>query len=150
MTNEEDVVEVPGAFPRVLVVSNFSSEPEEIPLASLLEEYGRGKYTWIYQTVMDTFMKTLPDKITLAILDVGLVAGIHRDVLDKLLQEGKMLVLAHVTDDRPAALKFLHDHSDIWYLKKPASLHRVLEIVDAAAAGERPPRIRLGNSDSGE
>jgi hypothetical protein len=130
--------------PRVLVISEFAAEPVETNLFSLLQEYGQGKYTWIYQTVMDTCMKTLPGDIILAILDVGLITGIHREVLDKLLLEGNMRVLAHVTDDRPGTLKFLREHNTIWYLKKPASLHDILAAVDAASAAENPPELQTG------
>lgn len=133
--------------PRILIISEFTTDPDELDLFSLLQEYDQEKYTWIYQTVMDTYMKTLPDKITLAILDVGLISGIHREVLDKLLQEGNLLVLAHVTDGRPGALKFLQEHGGIWYLKKPTSLHKIMAIVDAAAAGEKPPQIKTGETE---
>lgn len=130
--------------PRVLVISEFTARPAELGLLSLLQEYGQGKYIWIYQTVMDAYMKTLPGDITLAILDVGLITGIHREVLDKLLQEGSMRVLAHVTDDRPGTLKFLREHDAIWYLKKPASLHDILAAIDAANAAENPPELKTG------
>lgn len=130
--------------PRVLVISEFTAEPDELNLLSLLQEFGQEKYIWIYQTVMDTYMKTLPDNITLAILDVGLITGIHRELLDKLLQEGSMRVLAHVTDDRLGTLKFLREHDTIWYLKKPASLHDILAAIDAANTGENPPELDTG------
>lgn len=134
--------------PRILVISEFTTDPDELDLVSLLREYDQEKYIWICQTVMDTYMKTLPGDITLAILDVGLISGIHREVLDKLLQEGQMLVLAHVTDDRPGALKFLREHGGIWYLKKPTSLQNILAIIDAAAAGEKPSQFQTGETET--
>lgn len=121
---------IESSLPRILIIAEMEDLNEEANLPQLLLDLGSDRYRWECWTVMDAFMKELPDGLAAAILDLGLFNPLHQDLLDKLVGEVGLPVLVHLTDDRPETIRLLGGHQRVRRLKKPCSLHEVLNVLD--------------------
>ncbi len=115
---------------KLLIVGERMETEEGMGLAELLEDYGRGSYHCLRWTVMDAYMRMFPAGVDLVVMDIGLFSPLHRELLQKLREEGGRPVIMHLTDDRADVVRDLDRRDGVCRLKKPASLHEVVSVID--------------------
>jgi hypothetical protein len=133
-----------SAPPKVLVVSEYSEMSEGMGLFDTLSDLDQGGFDLDRCSVMDAYMKGVPEGLAMVVLDIGMLDPMHLDVLDSILGGSAAPVLIHLTDDRREVLRTLDERPGTYRIKKPSTLHHLLEVMEEIAAGKEP---RLDEED---